>query len=147
MSERGSLITEYIYCMNCYKAIKKVLDDSPLTEYRANFAYNKMVVVTDYCAQFDDDGELPILAYKISESFSGGELVRFSSEVAPEIGKVICHPVRVAVMAEDRPEVYLVTPGDGIIDGMFCLLEDQLREATNANEETQIQLHSENEAD
>lgn len=100
MSERGSFVTEYIYCPQCLEACWKVLGKR-----------EKDLNGTRIQSWADNEWDLPIIAGKIGELYSGGELVAFMHVLAPEIAKGICHPVRVAVLADHGQDIYQVTPG------------------------------------
>ncbi len=88
MSQRGSFVTEYIYCQKCFEAAKAVLCRQ----------------TKELCGQVidswtdQDGGKMPIIAGKIGDS--SDEAVFFELKILPELSKVICHPVRVAVICE-----------------------------------------------
>lgn len=99
MSERGSLVTEYIYCSSCFTSAKKVL----LSKDKS--------LCTDTCSSWVPDGEdLPIIAGKLAGSYQGEELVFFETHLAVELAKVICCPLRVAVLAERGHQIFTVQP-------------------------------------
>lgn len=102
MSERGSFVTEYIYCDKCFESLKKVL-----------LARSKFLCSTTIPSWIDGEEELNIIAGKIGETYTGGELIYFSTEIIPEISKIICHPIRIAILpdnGEDR--VFWILPND-----------------------------------
>lgn len=91
MSERGSFVTEYIYCERCLDAIKPILlrDSKGL---RGTMMPSWTEAETPF---------LPIIAGKIGESYPGGEMHAFEYGLLPRIASVICHPVRIAVLADN----------------------------------------------
>lgn len=99
MSERGSFVTEYIYCDQCLSAAKGVL--------LQNEKYLRGVVIPMWG---DSAGELPIIAGKVGGFYSGEELVVFECEIIPALSEVICHPVRIAVLAESGDRIFTATP-------------------------------------
>lgn len=88
MSERGSFVTEYIYCDKCFEAMKKVLvcDDK----------YLRGVVIPMWTG--GGCPELPIIAGKVGGLYSGEEKAVFDLELRNQIEDTICHPVDVAVL-------------------------------------------------
>lgn len=101
MSERGSFVTEYIYCSKCVEAAEAVLggDDKHLTGFR--------IPVWRGIAPAED---LPIIAGKIGGFGSGDELEVFRNQLMPELAKRLCHPLRVAVLAEEGEEIFHIYP-------------------------------------
>lgn len=100
MSERGSFVTEYIYCKKCLEAAESVLlsrDKSLCSSTVANWDEN-------------DAFELPIIAGKIGASHEGGELLFFEHQLAPKLSKLLCHPLRVAVLAESGEQIFHLGP-------------------------------------
>lgn len=100
MSQRGSFVTEYIYCDKCFAAAKTVLlgDDK----------YLRGVTIPAWTGC--KDSELPIIAGKINDCYLGTELAEFTTEIIPKLEKVICHPLRIAVLAEDDETLFIITP-------------------------------------
>lgn len=99
MSERGSFTTEYIYCDKCLEAVKSVLISDE--------KYLKGIQIPMWGG---GDGSLPIIAGKIGGMSSGEEIWSFKYEEQPEIEKNICHPVRIAILAENGEEIIYLTP-------------------------------------
>jgi len=64
----------------------------------ADEKYLKGVVIPPWTGMSGD--HLPIIAGKIGGLSPGEEIWGFDMELAPEIASVICHPVRIAVMAD-----------------------------------------------
>ena len=100
MSERGSFVTEYIYCDKCFQAVKKILKGN------GKFLCTVVIPAWKHC----DAKELPIIAGKIGGLYQGEELVEFEFTLIPLIEDVICHPVRIAVLAECGEEIFTVNP-------------------------------------
>lgn len=102
MSERGSFTTEYIYCDKCFQAAKTVLlkRDKGLCSQ----------VIESWSSS---DKEMPIIAGKVGASYSGEEIHDFEFEYGPALAKVVCHPLRIAVLAESGQEIMTITPIDG----------------------------------
>lgn len=99
MSERGSFCTEYINCDHCFEAAKKVLVSDE------KYLYG--VVLPGYSGRSHETGELtgqvvsvPIIAGKLGALYPGGELDEMANLVT-DLEKVICHPVRLVVMADN----------------------------------------------
>lgn len=92
MSERGSFVTEYIYCNKCFEAAKGIL--------------LKKQSLRDMVAMVGSQ----ILAGKIGGLYSGEELDVFEYEIMPNLAKVLCHPMRVAVLAESGEQIFTVQP-------------------------------------
>jgi len=94
MSQRGSFITEYIWCDKCFKALQGILCVGD--KYLDGFVLGDDKLI--------GSGELhnyPIIAGKIGGSYYGEETIRFEYNLKPQIEKAICHPVRIAVLAEN----------------------------------------------
>lgn len=104
MSERGSFVTEYIYCDKCLEACKRVL--------LANEKYLRGIIIPGWEGLKED---LPIIAGKIGGLYGGEELHTFEWYLIPELQKTICHPLRIAVLAEDGEQIFRIdpTPQDG----------------------------------
>lgn len=101
MSDRGSFVTEYVYCGKCFEAIKKYL--------LGNEKYLCSTTIPSWCKSTEEP-ELPIIAGKFGGSYSGEELINFKYNIIPKIEKVICHKLRVAVLAEEGEEIFIVVP-------------------------------------
>jgi len=90
MSERGSFVTQYIYCQECFQALQKVLCKEP----------GKYLAATAL-PSWDDNGPLLIIAGKVGGGYAGEERWKFDEELRGKIEAVICHPVRISVLPED----------------------------------------------
>lgn len=98
MSERGSFVTEYVYCPKCFEVLKTVL--------LGNDKYLKSEVVPSW----ESDRRLPIIAGKIGGLYGGEELDEMEHKYGLEIEAGICHPVRLAVLAEDGERIFRFEP-------------------------------------
>lgn len=101
MSDRGSFVTEYIYCSECLEAVKSVL----LSDHKY-LCSRQLPTWTDY----PFEKALPILAGKIGGLYPGEELDDFRNEFIPALEKLICHTVRIAVLAEEGSEIFTIEP-------------------------------------
>ena len=91
MSERGSFVTEYMYCNECFEAAKTVL--LKFEKHLCSFAI----------PSWEGDGkELPIIAGKIGGLYKNEELNTFELELVPALEKVLCkgHGIRIAVLTD-----------------------------------------------
>ena len=100
MSERGSFVTEYVYCDECFEAAKKVL----LGKHK----YLCSQVIETYDPLLLKN--LNIIAGKIGGSYPSEEIDTFEFEFIPELEKTICHPLRIAVLAEVGEKIFFVEP-------------------------------------
>lgn len=99
MSERGSFVTEYIDCDKCFDGICKVL------------LKHKKHLNSIQIPHWDKDSKpLPIIAGKIGGMYKGEELDIFELELIPEIEELICHKVRIAVLAENEERIFTAIP-------------------------------------
>ena len=94
MSERGSFVTQYIYCDKCLEAAIKVLISSK-KELASTLIPNWSKL---------EGGNLPIIAGKIGGSYAGEELIDFETNYIQELEKSICHPLRIAVICDSADE-------------------------------------------
>lgn len=101
MSDRGSFVTEYIYCSKCLDVARDVLctsdkywDGSPV----------------ECTTGMNDEKPYPIIAGKVG---SGGgwaeEVYVLEDELMPEMAKRICHPIRIAIIPETENSEKIVT--------------------------------------
>ena len=113
MSERGSFVTEYIYCKACFDAAWNVLN-----------GHDKYLMATRVPAWGEPaigiGGEastvLPIIAGKIGGLYAGEELVEMETEYLPKIAERLCpgHDIRVAVLADVGSAMYRVAHPDRV---------------------------------
>ena len=89
MSERGSFMTDYIYCSQCLKALKLILCEKTKS------------LCGSQLPSWQTGKRLPIIAGKIGGSYFGEEIHIFESELIPKIKSIICHHVRIVVFADN----------------------------------------------
>ena len=100
MSERSSFVTDYIYCPDCFGAVRKWMFSQHIDKY-----FCPTVV------RIDPSIELPIIAGKIGALASGGELLDFEFNIVPELRKLVCHPLRIAVLADcGVSKIFVIEP-------------------------------------
>lgn len=99
MSERGSFVTQYIYCEKCFQSAKRVL-----------LGREKDLCSTVIPQWDDSDTEIPVIAGKVGSDWIGGGLYMFEQELGPDLEALICHTVRVAVLAKDGEQIFTFTP-------------------------------------
>ena len=90
MSERGSFVSEYIYCDQCTHKINEVLKSFFDQKF---FNFVKL-------------DKFNIFAGKIGGLYQGEELIFFEFEVIPKIEMVICHDVRFCVLGECGEKIF-----------------------------------------
>ena len=90
MSERGSFVTEYIYCDKCFEACKEVLKGE------------------DKWLNVQQIKELPIIAGKIGGMYPNEEIYDIENEYIPKIQEKMCenHKIRISVLAEQGSAIY-----------------------------------------
>lgn len=99
MSERGSFVTEYIYCQKCFSAAKDVLlGDS-------KFLCSQTIISWEVHPQ---PTEMPIIAGKVGGCGAGDEVRLFENELIPVLEQKICHDLRIVVIP-DSGNVALLT--------------------------------------
>ena len=103
MSERGSFVTEYIHCQKCLEVVKTLLlgKDKHLTG----------VLIPHWNGLADEF--LAIVAGKVGGAGPGDELSVFADEIIPQLEINICHPLRIAVIAEQGHQIFEVEPRHG----------------------------------
>lgn len=99
MSERGSFVTEYIYCQKCLEVAKEVL-----------LRRHKDLCSTVLPSWTEDGVQLPIIAGKIGGSYRGEELYDFAGEFTYQLEEKLCHQLRVAVLAEEGSRIFTIEP-------------------------------------
>jgi len=100
MSERGSFVTDYIYCSKCLEVAKTLL--------LGRGKYLTGVMVPHWSGA---NGEfMPIIAGKVGALYAGGEIDAFRDEITPLLEREICHPMRIAVLAEQSQEIFEINP-------------------------------------
>lgn len=99
MSERGSFVTQYIYCSKCLEAAKKVL------------LRKEKYLCSQLIDNWDSTGKpIRIVAGKVGGLYAGEELDAFTRWYCPLLAKLICHSLRIAVLAENGERIYRLEP-------------------------------------
>lgn len=104
MSERGSFVTQYFYCKVCFEVCKKILLG------KEKYLCSLIIPGWGGKSNITNGTNLPIIAGKIGGLYQGEEIVTFETELIPEIKKKICHPVRIAVLADEGEKIFTVEP-------------------------------------
>lgn len=99
MSERGSWITEYIYCEETVAALKEYFEAQVCPR-------KKYFTVTTNKDVFGNS----ILAGRIGGLYMGEEIDCFENEMVPDIEKIIKAPVRICVLAEAGSRIFVIDP-------------------------------------
>ena len=99
MSDKGSFVTEYIYCEKCFEAAKSIL-----------IGQNKYLNSATVPHWNPNSEELPIIAGKIGGLYEGEEIHTFESEFISKLEKVICHNIRIAILAETGEMIITAMP-------------------------------------
>lgn len=97
MSERGSFVTEYIYCQKCLEAAKLALLGKE--KYLCSQQIRTWEEVGDY---------LPIIAGKLG-GLHAGEEVKILRNALLTAKQKPCHDTRIAVICDSFPNVYTIT--------------------------------------
>lgn len=100
MSERGSFVTEYIYCEKCADVAKQMLT------VKCKWLCGDSIKTWEG----DQSKDLPVVAGKIGALRAGEELDVFENTIVPELALNLCHPLRVAVLAEQGERIFTVQP-------------------------------------
>jgi hypothetical protein len=111
MSERGSFVTNYIYCDKCYEATRDILTHDGQGKYLCAVPIPMYGDGPRTAAGFGDDAhprELPIIAGKIGGLYAGEE-IHTMEELLAELGPRLCpgHEVVVAVIPDSAEPVFL----------------------------------------
>jgi len=94
MSERGSFVTEYM-CGKCFDAARNLFFGDPVD--------SGSLLPVEICGS--------IIAGKIKSSWEGGEIF-IMEELLKKLSPLLCHEVRVAVLAEDGEKIITAKPFD-----------------------------------
>lgn len=90
MSERGSFVTQYIYCEKCLAVARKHLIDK-----------EKYLCSVEIPSWIDNTSpHLPIIAGKIGGLYQGEEIHTIAHEIGPKINNEICHSLTIVVIAD-----------------------------------------------
>jgi hypothetical protein len=98
MSERGSFVTEYIYCDKCLEKMKLALLGDE------KYLYSEQI------------RGLPIIGGKIGGSYSGEEAIWLEFEAFENPDTWPCHPVRIAVHSDCGGSYIFVVDKDGTVE-------------------------------
>ena len=110
MSERGSFVTEFVYCNKCFKVLCDIL--------LGNEKYLMSIKIPHWNNENIEKKTLPIIAGKIGGLYPGEELDRFEVYFVPEIESLICHTVRIAVLAESGEKIFKIKPIKAALGGL-----------------------------
>ena len=106
MSQRGSWVTEYVYCPKCVAALDAYFKASPQGKY-----------LSAYRIPSWDNSQaepMPIWAGKVGGLYLGEEAHAFEFEVVPELEKVVGCKLRIAVLPEslegEYDKTFIVVP-------------------------------------
>ena len=97
MSERGSFVTQFIYCPECLASVVKVLGTS-----------NKYLCGAEIPAW--NGGDSRIVAGKVGGLYPGEEIDTFTKEYVPQLELFLCHELRIAVLGEQGEKVFHIKP-------------------------------------
>jgi hypothetical protein len=93
MSERGSFVTQYIYCPRCFEIVKDVLVDDD--KYLDSMPIKNQ----------------PIVAGKIGGLYANEEAIAMEIEFGTALNERLCHRVKVAVLCEaGRSKIFKFGP-------------------------------------
>ena len=90
MSERGSFVTEYVYCGDCFAVLKDVL-------LRERDSYMAASVIPTWDIREDASPDLPIIAGKIGALGPWGEALTLDSILQTDEAR-LCHPVHIIIV-------------------------------------------------
>jgi hypothetical protein len=98
MSYRGSFVTEYINCNECYKKAKEILTGDN-SKYLCGFTIGTWIEGHD---------PLPIIAGKIGDTAAGRELSTFEDDFLPKLEDALCHPLKIVFIPESEDPILVV---------------------------------------
>lgn len=103
MSNRGSFVTEYIYCEECLKAAKKVL------------LGNVKELCSRQLPSWEKGKKLPIISGKIGGLYENEEVHTFKDEFIPKMQKLMCkgHSIKIGIFPDGCDPVLMVAIGGG----------------------------------
>lgn len=96
MSERGSFVTQFIYCDKCFDECRKV--------FVKNDKYLKGVVIPSW----QEGQTLPIIAGKIGGLGPGEELIEMQYTIKPKLDETLCHKIRISIMPDNGQDTIIV---------------------------------------
>ena len=95
VSERGSFVTEYIYCARCLASVEAVLCGE-----RQKYLCAQRLLSWEKPWDDTTHKSLPIIAGKVGGLYGGEELHVFEFSLIPALSKLVCHRVAVAVLSD-----------------------------------------------
>lgn len=94
MSERGSFVTDFIYCEKCLDALKKIFfEEKYLNRYISPNLINNRII-----------------AGKIKGSYPKNELNLTENTLIPYLEEFICCKLRIAVLADTGQRIFYLKP-------------------------------------
>lgn len=99
MSERGSFVTEWMYCDRCAQCAKEVLGQS-----------EKHLTGIAIPWPHDNNLEMPIVAGRIGGLYQGEEIDAMRELIKAHLEPILCHAVRIAVLSEHDEVILVATP-------------------------------------
>jgi hypothetical protein len=113
MSERGSFITEYIYCSKCFQKMKEAL------------CHRDKFLCAEPIKHWNEDFDhLNIIGGKIGDSSPGGEVFTIAYHLFNK-ANAPCHNARIAVIPDaGNPAIITVFPS-GNTDIFWCEMEEK----------------------
>lgn len=113
MSERGSFVTQFVYCHKCFESLK------PILALNGKFLRGVVIPRWDGPLSARGDIELPIIAGKIGDTYPGGERITLGVQMRKEIETAICHQVMIALIPDGAEEsvTLLFSPRGNLVSG------------------------------
>jgi len=103
MSERGSFVTEYIYCPKCLERMRAAL-----------LRNEKYLCSSSIPSWLSGDEQLPIIAGKVGGLGRGDEFLEIAFNTFDE-SNAPCHPVRIAVLSDTAGwKIFKVNPNGNV---------------------------------
>lgn len=99
MSERGSFVTEWMYCDRCFRCVKEVLEQS-----------EKHLTGIAIPWPHDNNLEMPIVAGRIGGLYQGEEIDAMKELITDQLEPILCHAVRIAVLSEQDEVILVANP-------------------------------------
>jgi hypothetical protein len=105
MSERGTWLTEFIYCDRCTEAFFRFLEETGCMPMNASGTYPSESKYWSYVRLGDH-----AFAGRISGLHAGEELQLWEYDLLPKLEERLCHPLRIAVLADSGDQIFCVIP-------------------------------------
>lgn len=117
MSERGSFVTQFIYCTGCLERMQAVLVGNVEHGPHGKYLIGERVQGID--RQTGRVYQLSIIAGKLGSCGPGDDLIMFQFDLfAPQ--NAPCHPVRVALLADSGVSQIVRVMPDGEVEIVTC---------------------------